>query len=61
MRPLPFFELIIGMFLAVLVLQDRALRLRLPPAVALLRCRSERPEGACSRGGRLTLERAARE
>ncbi len=36
MSPLQLFELIIGMFLAVLVLQYMALRLRLPPAVALL-------------------------
>ncbi|HEY8613385.1 MAG TPA: cation:proton antiporter [Roseomonas sp.] len=36
MHPVEIFELIIGMFLAVLVLQYAALRLRLPPAVALL-------------------------
>jgi CPA1 family monovalent cation:H+ antiporter len=36
MHPLEFFELIVGMFVAVLVLQFAALRLRLPPAVALL-------------------------
>jgi len=36
MSPLQLFELIIGMFVAVLVLQYMALRLRLPPAVALL-------------------------
>src|SRR5215213_5371045 len=36
MHPVEFFELIVGMFLAVLVLQYAALRLRLPPAVALL-------------------------
>src|SRR3954447_24896595 len=36
MHPVEFFELIIGMFLAVLALQYAALRLRLPPAVALL-------------------------
>lgn len=36
MTPLQTFELIVGMFLAVLVLQFAALRLRLPPAVALL-------------------------
>lgn len=34
--PFQTFELIIGMLLAVLVLQYVALRLRLPPAVALL-------------------------
>ena len=36
MQSLEFFELVVGMFLAVLVLQYAALRLRLPPAVALL-------------------------
>lgn len=36
MHPVEFFELIVGMFLAVLVLQYAALRLHLPPAVALL-------------------------
>jgi CPA1 family monovalent cation:H+ antiporter len=36
MSPVHLFELIIGMFVAVLVLQYAALRLRLPPAVALL-------------------------
>src|SRR3712207_1438589 len=36
MHPVEIFELILGMFLAVLVLQYAALRLRLPPAVALL-------------------------
>lgn len=36
MTPVHTFELIIGMLLAVLVLQYVALRLRLPPAVALL-------------------------
>ena len=36
MHPVELFELIVGMFLAVLVLQYAALRLRLPPAVALL-------------------------
>src|SRR3712207_1398315 len=36
MSPLHLFELIIGMLVAVLVLQYTALRLRLPPAVALL-------------------------
>ncbi|HEY8612199.1 MAG TPA: Na+/H+ antiporter [Roseomonas sp.] len=36
MHPVEIFELIVGMFLAVLVLQYAALRLRLPPAVALL-------------------------
>ena len=36
MHSVEFFELIVGMFLAVLVLQYAALQLRLPPAVALL-------------------------
>src|SRR3954454_3158192 len=36
MHPVEIFELIVGMFEAVLVLQYTALRLRLPPAVALL-------------------------
>src|SRR5919107_516133 len=36
MHPAEVFELLVGMFLAVLVLQYAALRLRLPPAVALL-------------------------
>ncbi|WP_375460796.1 Na+/H+ antiporter [uncultured Enterovirga sp.] len=36
MHPVETFELIIGMFVAVLVLQYAAARLRLPPAVALL-------------------------
>jgi CPA1 family monovalent cation:H+ antiporter len=36
MHPAELFELVVGMFLAVLVLQYAALRLRLPPAVALL-------------------------
>jgi Na+/H+ antiporter len=36
MHPVELFELIVGMFLAVLLLQYAALRLRLPPAVALL-------------------------
>ena len=36
MTPVQTFELIVGMFLAVLVLHYAALRLRLPPAVALL-------------------------
>ncbi|WP_431270770.1 Na+/H+ antiporter [Dankookia sp. P2] len=36
MHPVEVFELVVGMFLAVLVLQYVALRLRLPPAVALL-------------------------
>src|SRR4051812_12605487 len=36
MHSVEVFELIVGMFLAVLVLQYAALRLRLPPAVALL-------------------------
>src|SRR5919107_2291634 len=36
MHPVETFELLVGMFLAVLVLQYAALRLRLPPAVALL-------------------------
>lgn len=36
MSPVHLFELIVGMFVAVLVLQYAALRLRLPPAVALL-------------------------
>jgi CPA1 family monovalent cation:H+ antiporter len=36
MHPVEIFELIVGMFLAVLVLQYAAPRLRLPPAVALL-------------------------
>ena len=36
MSPLHLFELIIGMLVAVLVLHYMALRLRLPPAVALL-------------------------
>ena len=36
MHPVQTFELIVGMFVAVLVLQYAALRLRLPPAVALL-------------------------
>ncbi|WP_236019978.1 Na+/H+ antiporter [Sabulicella rubraurantiaca] len=36
MQPLELFELVVGMFLAVLVLHYAAHRLRLPPAVALL-------------------------
>ena len=36
MHSVELFELIVGMFLAVLVLQYAALRLRMPPAVALL-------------------------
>ena len=36
MHPVELFELIVGMFLAVLALQYAALRLRLPPAAALL-------------------------
>ncbi len=36
MHSLEVFELIVGMFLAVLALHYVALRLRLPPAVALL-------------------------
>jgi hypothetical protein len=36
MHSVELFELIVGMFLAVLALQYAALRLRLPPAVALL-------------------------
>ncbi|TDG29487.1 Na+/H+ antiporter [Paracraurococcus ruber] len=36
MDPAELFELVVGMFLAVLVLHYLALRLRLPPAVALL-------------------------
>ena len=35
-HPVENFEVVVGMFLAVLVLQYAALRLRLPPAVALL-------------------------
>ncbi|MBK1662859.1 cation:proton antiporter domain-containing protein, partial [Paracraurococcus ruber] len=36
MDPAEIFELVVGMFLAVLVLHYLALHLRLPPAVALL-------------------------